>query len=736
MPQDWPIGITGTATAADDVPLVVSGFLAPGGSAELDITGTLSTTVVESWTATSWACGVAVKIAGAWIPDENLVGSIQWRRSIDTWRKSARVTLSGKALSVFQTINTWTRQPAEIWTYQGPVGAVQSTLELRGHVRPGTRQSGGVDPVIEIEIDDTGYYDDERLCAEVAPDSGLTRGAIARAIAASGGLTTTRIPDGDVYDRPFIAADQELGRALRELGDPVGWSWRIVPEGAGVVLEAYQPRLKVAPQVPDDVWTPADWDGISIQAPERPASRVIVRGLVAVSYDEAEIETEIRKTTVTEVFTLSRAAEEQDTSGTITPISDPSGETTGVTLELITTVRRRAGKELSVYTLERSYRNPKGAVLRTPDPAEGDGTHPDGYHYCASYIDAEGEYRLWRAARFGDTSERRITNTYDGTTGKLSTATTDVYRWFERPAGVKSAVAAAWVTGVSVGTDDNSYLTVSSSGSRRTYQEYGLAERHIVTYTYGDAGAVVADVQTSYDYTSPRAAVDVSGHYVRYDGSGQEDLVANFIKSREVTRREEVVDGLVLSRTEREAGYHVLVKRDGAYDYGGGEASSRVVATWRTYRSKAEVYVYRTDGGVDKLTFSTGDVPRLERVSQVPAPRYGLSAWTVLRQTTGEAIVDDPAIAELFGVEVLVVNSATMTSIVQALEIAQRQAQRSRAHRVTVQRLLGRVREGDTVLLLDPGHGIADRALVVDVGASHDIATGARSTTYELEVYP
>lgn len=732
MPQDLPISMTGTL-GGSGARAVLEGFLSPGGAAAATLEGTLSTAVVDSWTSATTVSGLRLKLAGEWVEDEEILGAVEWRRSIDSHRRSARLMLAGRARSVYQTHWTWTRTPAELWTYQGPPGAVAETLELRGHVRPGSVQEGETDAVVSIEIDDTGAYDGP-LCVELAPDAGYTRGGIARLLAAEAGLASTRIPDGEPYDRPVVAADRDVFRVLKELADPVGWSWRIVPEGAGVVLEAYTPRLKMPPEQPDDVWTPADWDSIRIQAPASPASRVIVRGLVAVSVDEAGVESETRKVTVTETFVPERAVAEQLTSGVIDPIADPAGEVTGVTLELITTVKRQAGKELSVITRERGYHNPKAAQLRTPAAAEADGP-VDGYYYTRAYVLEDGEFVRWRQPRFGDVSERRVTSSY-AATGELASSTTEIYRWFERLAGVKQAVAGAWVVDVAVGTDDESYRTTWTSGDRRSYQEYGLAERHVTDYVYGAAGAVSSDRQRSYGYVSPRASIDVAGHYLLYSGGGQTDIVAPLQLESEVLRREEVVDGLVLSRTERQSGFFIVTKRDGTYDYGGGERSNRVAAIFRAFSSKTEAFRYRVDGAVEVLTTASGEPPRVEISANPPAPRYRGSVWTVLRQHYAEAVLDDPAIAALFGERIEVVRTDVLTSVAQALDYARRISDRSRAHRVTVSRLLTFVREGDTVMLIDPEHGLAARGLVVDLVVRHDVASGARTGVYDLEVLP
>lgn len=733
MPQDLPLSLTGnlTGTAAR---AVLEGLLDPGGAAVATLEGTLSAAVVDSWSNTTIISGVRVKLDGQWLEDHEIIGAVDWRESIDSHRKSARLMLAGRSLAVTQTLRTWTRKPAELWTYQGPPGNVRETLELRGHVVPGSTQAGGADPLISIEIDATGAYD-EPLCVEIAPDAGLTRGAIARALAASAGLESTRIPDGEAYDRPVVAADRDLWRTLKELGEPLGWAWRIVPEGEGVALEAYVPRLKTAPEQPDAVWTPADWDSIAIKAPDRPLSRVIVRGLVAVTIDEAGIETEVRKVTVTETFVLDRAVEEQLATGEIVPIGDPATETTAVRLEVITTVKRQAGKELEVITRERTWHNPKGAVLRTPKAGEPDGP-VDGYYFCRSYIDPAGEYVRWRSPRFGDTSERRVTNAYHPSNGQLTSTTTDVYGWYAQSAGVKQTLTLAWVVDVSVGTGDESYLTTWSSGDRRSYEKYGLAERHVATPTYGDQGAIVTELQRSFGFVSPRAAIDVADHYLLYSGAGQADAFAPFQLEHEITRREEISAGLVLSRSESQRGFFIQTKRDGTFDYGGGERSHRIQAVFRTFRTKSEVFTYRTDGGVDALILEPGAAPRVDRVTTPPAPRYRLSPWTVLRQHSAEAVFDDPAIAELFGTLIQVVKSDTMTSVSQALERATRIAERSRSLRVTVSRLLTWIRPGDTVLLLDPDHGLAARGLVVDLAVRHEVTTGARNGTYDLEVLP
>jgi hypothetical protein len=723
-----------TATSLPD--LYVSGDLTPNTAVFLLISGTLATSIIDAWEGSTIVSSVRVKLAGQWVPGDELI-AVSWRCSIDTPQKAATITLAAKRNSIWQSLRSWTLQDVEVWDYQGPLGQPIATLELRGAVIPGARQvtkGDGSDVEVTFEVDDIGAYSGN-LCIEVSPGTNLPRGEFARQFAVTAGLTTTSIPDGDIFDRAIVAADRSLFDTLKDVGVAQNWSWRIVPLAAGgVKLEAYTPELKEAPLAPDAIWTPDDWQSISVDSPDRPASRVIVRGLVAVSVDEAGIETEINKVTIEEVFSLDRAVEEQLTTGVINSLGDLALETTGRTAVITTETRRKAGKELSVFTREEGYRSPRGAALHTPEPGSPDGPAPDGYYYARSYIYSDGEYRYWRNARWGDKSERRLYNYYNSS-GQVSSTKLQEFGWYSRTAGVRATIVDSWVVGVGVGSDDQSYNTVRSGGGRYQIEDYGLFRETYTQYTRNDDGVVTDTRSQVYEYHGIRSAIDISGQYLRYDGTAQTEIVANWKKSKETSLREEISDGLVLSRTQSESGYFLILKGDGGHDFGNSEFSSRASAIYRRFRNEVTIYRYLVNGRVEVLTISSDGSPVTEIVDQAPAAQYEISPWTTMRQDMAEAVWEDVGILAAFGEHIEAINTDYLTSPEQALEVAGRLALRSRARRVRVVRLATYIREGHTVLLIDRDQGLMDRGLVVDLDVSIDVQSGVKTASYVLEVY-
>lgn len=740
MPRGPALTLTASVVPSSAPRLELTADVRAPDAPRLVLEGTVSRRLIRAFDGDSIQVGARLKLAGEWVDEAELAGPVSWRCSLDSHRKSAQVTLRGKAWSVWQTLRTWTIVPAELWIRQGPPGEVEERLELRGWVRPGSSQTGGIDPAVQIEIDNSIPFDTRQLCAEIPPYSGFTRGEILRQLAASVGITKTRIPDGEPYDKPLFAGGKTFFAFAKDFAEATGWHLRLVPDpdGESLILEAITAEAKDPPVPPDRVWRIDDCERIDVEAPRAPLSRILVRGVAAVSVDEVGITTEIERTEIEGVYLPADAVEEQLPDGSIRAVSGGGAERFGLVRILESEIKTRGGREISSTAREYSRRNPRAARLRTPRAGESDGP-ADGYHFTRAWIDPEGEYRFWRNARLVLSSERRLVSTWDESTGDLLRTTIEEDGWRGIPAGVKNAVSGSWIVGVGVGSDDQSYaqaVGLSAAADRYPIEGYGRTSRHETHFTPDpETGVVVAETLRSFAHHPRRAALDVLGHALRYDGTAQELPIAPWRLVREVHVVHQITSDKRLAGTlETERGWRLLLKLDGAHDFGAGESSDRVSETFLPVASKAVSYRRRADGTVEETVFEAGQAPNTRILTADPLPRFRASIWTLLRQEPVEAVVEDPTLEALFGRRTKAISSDHLTSQGQALALAREIRRRTAARRVTVTRPETRCEPGETIRLIDPHQGLDHRARLVEIEATRDGGRGTATATYRLEV--
>src|SRR5690606_17793220 len=151
----------------------------------------------------------------------HLVGPITLRDGIDTHLNSGSFTVAGDAYSLHRTTTTWTRAPLEIHLAQRPTGGGLEAPRLLGVVRTCRDSDHEGEPVVQVEVSDlSAVYDRFRLCHEIPPYSGLTRGAIVREICAGAGILDVEVPDGAVYDAPVQLDGERLYSWLQKWGEP------------------------------------------------------------------------------------------------------------------------------------------------------------------------------------------------------------------------------------------------------------------------------------------------------------------------------------------------------------------------------------------------------------------------------------------------------------------------------------------------------------------------------------
>jgi hypothetical protein len=736
--------LRGTVVALAGAAGTFSGVVVnPAAAAPATFSGTVSRARIEALDARSTSIGVRVKLAGEWIPREDLAAPLTWSEGIDTHRRSVRLTLAGERWGVLATLATWTLTPIEVWTQQGQPPAPLEELEFRGWVRSGTRQTGAHEPLVELTCDDVAPWDRFDLCHEVPPLSGLTRGQIAAALAADAGLNLVDTPGGAVYDRPLFTDSRPLFEVLHPLGEPEGWSWRLRPDPAGAVptLEAYVARLKQPPQPPDWIWheSQADPGGVELEAPTDPPSRYVVRGLGPVYVDEQGIEREHIRTQVIAPYAPVIAVQFQQGGGTIDDLSPsfpPESERIVQVIEVET--QRRGGQDVLQLTEEWAWYNPAAPKYRT-GPGDAGGPVGAGYYFAAAYIDQDGAYVAWEAERFVQTGARALSWVH-GDGQRVDQQRAKESRWHRRRRSVRTVASAVPnIAGSWVGDDDVSYQGFDLQGPGVTAIEiFGLDAEHITLFGYDAAsGASTSETLQTISWREGRASIDGGSHEINYDGRGQQQREA----TRQVTGRRHLVnilteDARIVGTVEIESGWDSGSAPDGDHDWG-DFTSFRDEETFHPLRATHTMYHRRADGTIEEVSIPTDGVPNTRIIQgRLPLPRFLESPWTVLRSQPLEHVLDDPDLAELFGFSREVLNLEHIVSIDEAREVARRRRRRATAVKVTWRRAETRARPGDTVFLVAPSHGLAVRALLTARDISRDPHRGAASATYHLEVYP
>lgn len=741
MPRDLPLSLSGTVAAAGDVPLELSGLVVGGAGNELELSGTVTTTVREAVMGRSSAHGVALRLAGRDVPVEDLAGPVEISDELDTPNTALKFSVRGLTYSFLRTLSTWTAVPVElITTHAAGAAPAIASLEFRGFLVPlGGRQKGIMDPELALSADTIAACGEGNLCAEVLPSAGLTSGEIAAALIAPTGVSVAA-PGGPAYPRPLEVTDRTPLAFLLDWGEAAGWHWRMLP-GAGegeIELEGYTAEPKASPQAADETWTADDCEAIDPEPPAKPLSKVVVRGFRTVASKTGGVEIETQKIEISRPYALNTAVSEQLEDGSVVPVSSSSPVADRVVSRVENEVHRKGGLEVTVITREWGFDNPLAARLRTPEGSEVDGPE-GGYYFTRAWIDEQGEYRFWRTERWVKKSERRITRTY-GAGGTLDREDIEDYRRRAWTAGVKEisgGVPGPWQLGVGVGTDDQSYYVHGKDGDRRRIDEFGLAERHVVTYRYDEAiGAQSGSSQVSDGYYSPRAAVDVDGTWLRYDGSAQLDGVAPFRRFAELEKATGLTsDGRVASESEATRGWFAILKKDGDHDWGGAERSHRVAEIFRTTEAKVTVYRRRGDGSAERLEITSNAPPKTERIVEatIPLPRFAESEWTTLRQEPWEHVLG-PVDADLWGSSSTVIENPYLATPEGGAALAERVRRRSVSPRLRIRRLETLARPGDTIRVIDPHQGLDHRCLLVERRRTLDPRTGANTGEYLLEV--
>jgi len=725
-----PIAGTCNLTArvvAPDVRIATLVAAVDDGTTPATLVGTVSGARLDSFDLCTICSGLRVVLDGDDVTAD-LVGPVTVRESLDNPLRSASFALLGRRYSPVVTTTTWTRTPVEIFFRQGVPGQVGEHLELRGYV---DSCSSSADGVYSIAVGDLGLcHVKAGVCLEYQPFAGKRRGQICREIAAAAGITATDVPEGALYRKPYQTAGGRVYELVAEVGEPEGWFWRTDNDGA---LVAYTAELVEAPAAPDHVWHLADLDAPpQISPPEDVPSTWIVRGSSAVYWESEGLRTEVSEVRIYAPYAPVGAVERQLSDGSRQPMSTSSVETE----RLVSLVREEATfrGELLIRrtTTESGWYNPAHGTLSTSAGGSlGGGPGPDGLYYITVYIDSSGRAVTRIVERFIETSREIEEPAYD-TDGTLLAIETNIYRWHRRTQAVRHASSPDFtVHGAVIGDDNVSYR---DCGDGRI-EDYGRAERRVITHEYAASGAAQREIEETYGYYAPRSSVEpTSPYYVVYGGTGQIELTANWLRTgRRESRQYLDASGRLQGETEVTSAWYAHPMPQGEHDWGNNKRSNAAEESFRVTERRDRRYRARGPGSYEEETIrEDGSRDREIRAGSPPLPRYRASAWTRLVQHAVEIIWDNEVLRDWFGSEARVLSNEHIQSDAEARAFLLRRIRRELAHEITLSRPETLARPGQTVHLIDPSQGIDARCLLVSREVTRQPSTGEATGRYVL----
>jgi hypothetical protein len=724
MPVAFEVTFTGRLAASDDVWATFAGDVLNDDYAVPTFTGTVGSSVVDSWDGDSIYTRVRVRLAGAWIPEEDLVLPFKAHESIDSHMTTWSLALRGKRYSIFRTVTTWTRVAIDVFLDHGQPGAFQvaATPTYSGYVRKCDQDQGSPGPVVRLQCGDrAALYDRFEACAEVPPLQGLTRDAIVRMHLEAAGITEVDCPEGAVYNKALQWTNKRLFQVLGPFLEPEGWHFRFLPDGTAQI---YTAELKTAPQPPDDVWYVEDLlEPPKAVPPEAVPSRYVLTATAVRLVDELGVETTVTKTTVRALYAPVVAVESQTVTGTFNPTGlSPLPEVERIVSVITDQVAKRGSAVLSQVTTEEGWFNPAGAYQVS--------TGSGGFSFIAGrYRTAEGDFVTWLTQKFTEIGRRDSRHFYN-LNGDLTGSTIDTWKYHRHGTRGVATVASYPtynVAGSYLYQDDQSYFSAAET--------YSIAERQVVRLVYDEAtGAQLSESQDSYRWYSPASAIDGNpGWYVLYDGTGQKDLNATLMLV-ETRTRQHILSRDALIRGEQEViyGFSAPRKVDGSFDFGDFKSDADEMAL-RFSRIESTEYNVLAEDQYEKVTYTPAG-GRVARVflGSLPITRYTQSVWTRMVQEPLELSIDDPTAEEWFGFSRQTISHEHVQDLEEAARVIENERRRAMSNKVEVLRPATGRKVGDTILLIDPDQGLFARGLVVDVEPTWD-GIGAEEL-YRLEV--
>jgi len=647
-----------------------------------------------------------VKLAGAWLPEEDLAGPVRIVDSIDEIAKTWDVPLRGDRYSVPRTETTWTLTPIEVHLWAG--GGDTIDRDVPTEVLIGTvltcDQADDHGPVVTLRCGDAAAAAEAReVCYELEPGAGWTRGEIVADIAGALGLASA-VPDGEVYDKA-VQIDKQRGLDwLLPFVEPEGWSLRIADDGA--TLEAYEPRLAEAPLGVDDSWTPEDWESISIAPPRAVASRWTIRGSAATFSDELGNEMKVVDLIIRGPYAPRVAAEHQDSSGTITPTGLSAGDPVEreVSRMRIVTVTRGA-LLIAQNVTESRWRNLPHALLQNVDGAGPAG----GYDYLDTYLDEDGNGIMWTAEKYGEVSHHNLLNNYDAADNRFQTVD-NVQVYHAHLAAVRDDADPGPAAGY------NAYIYSDGESYDAPTHTYAIRDTHVINYLLNaETGAEEESQQNTYTST-PTPPGPYGTYYVTAGGTEMNEIISNTkrLTERKTTRK-------ILS-----SGHEV-----GTVDIYDGLLPGGGFGYLRSEPSFNEIH---SEQQYTRVSYTTGRRAEELRPGAVPIARHEQSPWTRLVSEPLEVVLEDASLEAMFGYRSTVISHEHVQTLAEAIGVLLRKLSRELSHTVSVARTECAVRPGDTVYLRDPRSYLLHRSLVVARQRSRDMIAGRAAATYTLEI--
>ena len=728
-----PLGPSATATghlsSSDDTWGTVTGPL-DGAEVLSTLLGTVSTAVADSFSAASVIHYYRVKLDGVWVPESDLSGPLVVDDAIDNIGRTFSFGLIGKAYGSFLTRKVWTRAPVEIHSYRGPVGAMTSeTPELSGFVIACQEDSG---PVIRVSCGDygtAGAWSERKLCFEVAPFSGRTRGSIVRDIALNElGIGAVSCPDGSRYYKPVQVYNEVGLHWLREFARPEGWRLRWLSDGT---LEFWRPELKTAPEPADDTWTRDDWFSLEVDPPRRVPSRWILRANAAVTADELGQTTTTVTSEIVAPYSPKTATHQQDTAGVITPSGLGSNPTADqVVYRSVLTTTKLGNRPLLQDLKEWEWYNPRAAKQQASGVSEN-------YTYLARWIDVDGNFVQSKEERFQLVKRRLTEYHYDPIDDTPTGQTERTYRFNKGVAkGIRNSTVGE---PADIDPDYSGWIHTDNRSYSREKEVFGLVEEHVITHTYRDTAPRARDVTTTERWAAepiPALVVGATGYFVNHDGTGQTEREPTWKKMSE-ERDVNVLDesGNTLGSTVAGFAYQAFERpRDGLYDWG-SFLSDQKEAQWGLVEQRSEAFDVHSEDQYTRVgRDALGERRETTFTGSSPLPVFVSSVWTNLAQQPIEAVIDDATLQSWFGFGREIIESPFVQNQAEAFDLIRRALRRATSHEVTVVMPLGPWSVGDTIKLVEPEHGIAHRAMIVEISQTRVNWSGEATATYVLEV--
>lgn len=661
-----------------------------------------------------------------------LVGSHQILTELDRLT-SSEVSVQGEKFSFLGTETTWTRTPIQIYHITGLPGNQFLTLEFNGYVSRATEEDNYI---YRLTCVDKGTLSSQtKVCLDLGPEQGLTRGEIARDVLLTAGFDAVSIPDGEVYDKPYNFTGKVWGEVVEFL-EPAGLHLRVLTDGT---VEGF--TIDTTSTIPDHVWFVGDLiEEFSVSPPEGVSSVQIWRGNITDrlrsgqgAFGEGLTTIEITRTTIEGTYNK-YPIKEQLENGTIqdidySPLTHGDLEKEGV-VQVIEVETHKVGT-LLVLKIERQWEWRNAEAAQYISRIDNAGPGPQGTDYRRAFIEVDGRYVAWRNAKFLQTLERKeeFIRDEEGTEiGKVITQRL----WTKTRNAFKDLIGDTR-SGVRIGSDNVSYVNWSSGAGiiGDEIERFQVASRFTVDKRFNDeTGSVKRETQTTESIYVVRTRLD--GYYVSFDGQGMELDKEELM----VTNEKETVN--VIDASGRLTG-QIFIEREwtttespvGQFDWGEFFSEFEKQRFSQT-KSFSEAYTVKVVGQLEQSEYGESSRDVDLTTGNPPLPEYRASEYTRYISESVEIVIDDALVEKWFGRRSEIEEVKHVLTESELLDVATRRRSRELSYRVKAVRVHTFGEIGDTVLLLDTNKGLYHIGFIVSRNVSRGYANGR--TEYLLEI--